>query len=82
MKKFYYIVGAVATAAAIFALVAIMLRKLKISLSIEGIDDDILDETNDDEITLSIENDESDDEDDVIEREIETIVVDEESTEL
>ena len=33
MKKFYYIVGAIVTAAAIFAVVAIILKKIKVSLS-------------------------------------------------
>lgn len=77
MKKFYYIIGAVATAAAIFALIAIMLRKLRVSLCIEGLDDDILDESEEqDDITLSF--DDSDDEDFFDDPEIETVVADEE----
>ncbi len=70
MKKFYYIIGAVATAAVIFAIIAVMLKKLRVSLCIEGLDDSILDDTGDDEITLSFE-----DEDD-IDPEIETVVAD------
>ncbi len=58
MKKFYYIVGAVVTAMAIFAFVAVMLKKLKISLSIEGLDDESLEEDFNDDIELTIENDE------------------------
>ena len=58
MKKFYYIVGAVVTAAAVFAFVAVMLKKLKISLSIEGIDDESLEEPENDDIELTIEKDE------------------------
>ncbi len=80
MKKFYYIVGAVVTAAAIFGLIAVMLRKLKISLSIEGIDDEILDDTTDGEVTLSIEDDEEDDFFD--ESEIETIITEEGNDQL
>ena len=41
MKKFYYFIGALATAAAIFTFIAVMLRKLRISLSIESINDDM-----------------------------------------
>ncbi len=55
MKKFYYIIGAVVTATAIFALIAVMLKKLRISLCIEGIDDEIIDDSADEEITLSFE---------------------------
>ena len=66
MKKFYYILGAVLTAAAIFAIIAIMLKKLKVSLCIEGLDDNILDEAGDDDITLSFEDD----------SDIETVIVD------
>ena len=58
MKKFYYIIGAVVTATAIFALIAVMLKKLRISLCIEGIDDELMDDVADEEITLSIDDDE------------------------
>ena len=71
MKKFYYIIGAVVTATAIFALIAVMLKKLRISLCIEGIDDEIIDDVADEDITLSIEEDEEDFE---YEPEIETVV--------
>lgn len=77
MKKFYYIIGAVVTATAIFALIAVMLKKLRISLCIEGIDDEIIDEATDEDITLSFE-----DEDEAFECEpeieTETVAVDEE----
>lgn len=85
MKKFYYIVGAAVTAAAIFALIAVMLRKLRISLSIEGIEDDILEDDANDEITLSIEKDEDtlfDDPDEAIEKEIETVISEEGSDQI
>lgn len=69
MKKFYYIVGAVVTATAIFALIAVMLKKLRISLCIEGIDDEMVDDVQDDEITISFD---EEDEDFECEPEIET----------
>ena len=61
MKKFYYLVGAFATAAAVFAFFAVLLKKLRISLSIESINDDI-DEPDNSDISLSIakENNEED----------------------
>lgn len=75
MKKFYYIIGAVATAAAIFALIAVMLKKLKVSLCIEGLDDDsILDDVTEDDITLTFDDEELDEG----EPEIETVISDEE----
>ena len=56
MKKFYYIVGALVTAAAIFGVIAIVLKKLKVSLCIEGVDDELLDdEYADDDITLTFD---------------------------
>ena len=76
MKKFYYIVGAIVTATAIFALIAVMLKKLRISLCIEGIDDEILEDDGTEEITLSFE-DEEDDFD--YEPEIETVVAEEDA---
>lgn len=61
MKKFYYIVGALVTAAAIFGIIAIMLKKLKISLCIEGVDDELLDdEYADDDITLTFDDSDED----------------------
>lgn len=61
MKKFYYIVGAIATAAAIFGLIAIMLKKLRVSLCIESADDDLLDdEYADEDITLTFDDSEED----------------------
>ena len=75
MKKFYYIIGAVATAAAIFAIIAVMLKKLKVSLCIEGLDDEsILDDVTEEDITLSFGEEEFDEE----EPEIETVISDEE----
>ena len=63
MKKFYYIVGAAVTAAAVFTFIAVMLKKLRISLSIEGIDDGDLENENGD-IELSIDSDENKEESD------------------
>ena len=61
MKKFYYIVGALVTAAAIFGVIAIMLKKLKVSLCIEGVDDELLDdEYADDDITLTFDDSDED----------------------
>ncbi len=81
MKKFYYIIGAVVTAAAIFALIAVMLKKLRISLSIEGIDDEILEETDEPEVTLSIEDDEPEDEI-LSDEDIEAILTEEDSDQI
>ena len=78
MKKFYYIVGAVVTATAIFAFIAIMLKKLRVSLSIEGVDEIEDEEVEDEEITLTIENDESEDSDVLLKEEIESMLEDEE----
>lgn len=57
MKKIIYLIGAFATAAAIFGAIAIMLNKLKISLSIESIDDTIEEEEPGSDIDLAIEED-------------------------
>lgn len=80
MKKFYYILGAAVTAASIFAIIAIMLRKLRVSLSIEGVEDDILEDLGDGEITLSIEKDDELDKDFC--DEIETVISEEGSDQL
>ncbi len=56
MKKIIYLIGAFVTTAAIVGAVAIMLNKLKISLSIEGIDDTLDEENAKNDIDLSIEN--------------------------
>lgn len=81
MKKFYYIVGAFVTAAAIFTFFAVMLKKIKVSLSIEGIDEE-LDENENEDITLTIEDDDEKDEkdekdgDEIMNEEIETMLND------
>ncbi|MBR5314606.1 MAG: hypothetical protein IKU45_04230 [Clostridia bacterium] len=77
MKKFYYIVGAVVTAAAIFAFIAVMLKKLRISLCIEGIDDEILEDDMSEDITLSFDDEEDDDFD--YEPEIETVAAEDDA---
>ena len=56
MKKIIYMIGAFVSIAAIFAAIAVMLKKLKISLSIEGIDDEMEGEDVNHDIDLSIEN--------------------------
>ena len=55
MKKIFYFIGAFVTLAAIFTAIAILLKKLKISLSIEGINDEIEEEEAND-IDVSIDN--------------------------
>lgn len=61
MKKFYYILGAIVTAAAIFAIIAVMLKKLRVSLCIEGIDDELIDDENaEHDVTLSFDDGEDD----------------------
>lgn len=57
MKKIIYLIGAFVTTAAIIGAIAVMLNKLKISLSIEGIDDTMDADENDGHIDLSIEKD-------------------------
>ena len=56
MKKIIYLIGAFVTTAAIVGAIAVMLNKLKISLSIEGIDDTLDEENAKNDIDLSIEN--------------------------
>ena len=56
MKKIIYLIGAFVKTAAIVGAVAIMLNKLQISLSIEGIDDTWDEENAKNDIDLSIEN--------------------------
>ena len=56
MKKIIYLIGAFVTTAAIVGAIAVMLNKLKISLSIEGIDDTLDEENAKHDIDLSIEN--------------------------
>lgn len=57
MKKIIYLIGAFVTTAAIIGAIAVMLNKLKISLSIEGIDDSMDTDEDDGHIDLSIEKD-------------------------
>lgn len=57
MKKIIYLIGAFVTTAAVIGAIAVMLNKLKISLSIEGIDDTMDADENDGHIDLSIEKD-------------------------
>ena len=59
MKKIYYLIGVIASVTAVAALIAVLLKKLKISLSIEGLseDDSCMEdpEAMDDGITVTIE---------------------------
>ncbi len=59
MKKLIYWIGTFATVAALFAAFAVMLKKLKISLSIEGIDDTLGEEEEEKDIDVSFESEES-----------------------
>ena len=57
MKKLVYWIGAFVSLAAICTAIAVFLKKLKISLSIEGIDENLEDTENSD-INVSIEGEE------------------------
>ena len=83
MKKVFYLIGAFVTMAAVFATIAVMLKKLKISFSIEGIDDTIDEETNDN-IDVSIKEDSVDFDvaEDVIEEALEEMLSEEECKEI
>lgn len=58
MKKLFCIIGAFVSLAAVCAAAAVLLKKLRISLSIEGIDDSIVEENENPDIDLSIEDEE------------------------
>ena len=79
MKKLFYFIGAFVTVAAIFAAVAVLLKKLKISLSIEGIDDEFEEEENGD-IDVSVDGDDGlfDDAEDAVEEALEELLAGEE----
>ncbi|MBQ8758419.1 MAG: hypothetical protein IJZ20_01875 [Clostridia bacterium] len=83
MKKLFYLIGAFVTVAAIFATIAVLLKKLKISLSIEGIDDEIKEEENAD-IGVSIDEDENlfDEAEDAVEEALEDLLAEEENKEI
>ena len=84
MKKLFYLIGAFVTVAAIFATIAVLLKKLKISLSIEGIDDEIEDENNGD-IDVSIDGKEGgifQEAEDAVEEALEELLADEEGGEI
>ena len=83
MKKVFYLIGAFVTMAAVFATIAVMLKKLKISFSIEGIDDTIDEETNDN-IDVSIKEDNIDfnETEDAIEEALEEMLSEEECKEI
>ena len=71
MKKIIYLIGAFVTTAAIVGAIAVMLNKLKISLSIEGIDDTLESDASDEteksveEALSAMDEDESDAEKDI-----------------
>lgn len=60
MKKALAVIGAFVTVAGIAAAVAVWLNKLKISLSIESVDDDYDEEKGAEDIGVSIEDEKSD----------------------
>lgn len=64
MKKLFYFIGAAVTAASVFAAIAIMLKRLKISLSIESVDDEDLEEELGEEVTVTVQDEETPEEDD------------------
>ena len=85
MKKLFYWVGAFVVIGAAFAAVAVMLKKLKISLSIEGISDDIEGEEVNEDIDLSIEGEEEYDFDetaDAVEEALEEMLSEDENSEI
>ena len=60
MKKLYYIIGAIVTATAIIGVALYFLKKVRDSLVVEGLEDELVeDELLDDDITVSIEDDEA-----------------------
>ena len=83
MKKFFYLIGAFVTVAAIFATIAVLLKKLRISLSIEGISDDEVEEENTD-IGVSIESTEDsfDETADAVEEALEELLAEENNKEI
>lgn len=83
MKKLFYFIGAFVTLAAIFTAIAILLKKLKISLSIEGINDEIEEEEAND-IDVSIDNGEDlfGEAEDAVEEALEELLADEENGEI
>ena len=60
MKKALAVIGAFVTVAGIAAAVAVWLNKLRISLSIESVDDDYDEEKGAEDIGVSIEDEKSD----------------------
>ncbi len=82
MKKFFYLIGAFVTVAAIFATIAVLLKKLRISLSIEGISDDEEEENTD--IGVSIESTEEsfDEAADAVEEALEELLAEESNKEI
>lgn len=85
MKKLFYWVGAFVVIAGAFAAVAVMLKKLKISLSIEGINDDIEGEEVNEDIDLSIVSEEKynfDETADAVEEALEEMLSEDENCEI
>lgn len=77
MKKLFCLIGAFVTIAAIFAAIAILLKKLKVSLSIEGIDDELEEEENSD-IDVSIKDTDFSETEDAVEEALDELLSDEE----
>ena len=74
MKKIVYLIGALVSIAAICAAIAIILKKLRVSLAIEGVDE--IDEENGD-IDVSVEDGAFDETADAVEEALEEILSEE-----
>lgn len=82
MKKLFYWIGAFVTVAAIFAAIAVLLKKLKISLSIEGIDDTLEDDEAPEDIDLIIEDPDFSETEEAVEDALEELLNDELNDEI
>ena len=84
MKKFFYLIGAFVTVAAIFATIAVLLKKLRISLSIEGISDDEMEveETGDIGVSIDSEDNSFDETADAVEEALEELLAEENNKEI
>lgn len=83
MKKLFYLIGAFVTVAAIFATIAVLLKKLKISLSIEGIDDEIEEEESGDiDVSINSDEDKFQEAEDAVEEAIEELLAEEDEKDI
>lgn len=82
MKKLFYWIGAFVTVAAVVAAIAVLLKKLKISLSIEGIDDTLEDDEMPEDIDLVIEDYDFSETEEAVEDALEELLNDELNDEI